>query len=304
MRDETLKAEPELAVSLAHPSAAARLTVASRKWLAVPELAIGASLFAVIFLAAIFGGWFQAFDPSESDLMARFAPFGSNGHWLGTDHMGRDMLSRLLAGLQWSMACAVAANVINLLIGTGLGLLAAEKPGWTRTIVRQITDTFQSFPTLIVAIVVVVVIGHGFWPLVLTLGLLSWPIFMRITYAEATSIYARDYVKAARVSGASRWSIMIGHVLPGLRASLMVIFALHFAGLLIAESALSFLGIGAPMGVPTWGNMLAEARPYVLVAPQLLLVPAGAIIFAVTTTNLLGDGMAAYARRHGQGMDA
>jgi peptide/nickel transport system permease protein len=148
-----------------------------------------------------------------------------------------------------------------------------------------------------------VVIGHGFLPLVLTLGLLSWPIYMRVVYAEASSIYARDYVKAAHIAGAGRLAIMLGHVLPGLRASLLVIFALHFATLLIAESGLSFLGIGAPLGVPTWGNMLAESRQYVLVAPRLLLVPAGAIIFAVITANLLGDGLAAVARRRGRGID-
>lgn len=271
--------------------------------LRVAELAAGGTLFALIVLAAVLGGLIQTHDPTESDLLARFGPAATGGHLLGTDHMGRDLWSRLIAGLQWSMACALSANVINLIIGTGLGLLAAERPGWTRTIVRQIADTFQSFPTLVVTIVVVVVIGHGFLPLVLTLGLVSWPIFMRVAFAEASSIYERDYVKAARIAGAGRLAIMLGHVLPGLRASLLVIFALHFATLLIAESALSFLGIGAPLGVPTWGNMLAESRQYVLVAPRLLLVPAGAIIFAVITTNLLGDGMAAYARRRGRNIE-
>ncbi|WP_164857271.1 ABC transporter permease [Sphingomonas crocodyli] len=273
------------------------------RWLSVAELTIGAGLFALVALAAIFGRLLLTHDPVESDLMATFLPMGSAGHLLGTDHMGRDMWSRVIAGLQWSMACAFTANAINLMIGTTLGLLAAERPGWTRTIARQTTDMFQSFPSMVVAIVVVVVIGHGFVPLVATLGFLSWPIFMRVAYAEASSIYARDYVKAARIAGVSRPAIMLGHVLPGLRASLMVVFALHFATLLIAESGLSFLGIGAPLGVPTWGNMLAEARQYVLVAPRVLLVPAAAIIFAVITTNLLGDGLAAYARRTGRGIE-
>jgi peptide/nickel transport system permease protein len=286
-----------------HPSIPRRLLAGGRNLFTVTELAAGLSLFALIVILALCGGLLENFDPGYSDLSNRFAPFGSNGHLLGTDNMGRDTWSRLIAGLQWSMACAVTANLINLIVGTALGLLAAERPGRTRAIIRQITDTFQSFPMLVVAIVVVVVIGHGFLPLVSTLGLLSWPIYMRVSFAEASSIFARDYVKAARIAGASRWAIMIGHVLPGLRASLLVIFALHFAGLLIAESALSFLGIGAPLGVPTWGNMLAESRSYVLVAPQLLLVPAVAIIFAVTTTNLLGDGLASYSRRHGRGID-
>ena len=157
---------------------------------------------------------------------------------------------------------------------------------------------------LVVAIVVVVIIGHGFWPLVLTLGFLAWPIFQRVVYAEASSIFQRDYVKAARIAGVGRITIMFQHVLPGVRASLMVIFAFHFAGLLIAESALSFLGIGAPLGVPTWGNILAESRQYMLKAPWMMLVPGGAIVVTVVTMNLVGDGIAGLARRRGRSIDA
>jgi peptide/nickel transport system permease protein len=291
-------------------SSASPLPVPARSWLArwravapVAELVAGGVLFTVIALVAIFSRALQTHDPTATDLTMRLLQAGSGGHLLGTDHMGRDIWSRLVAGLQWSMACAFTANLLNLSIGTALGLLAAERSGAARSVARQLTDTFQAFPSLVAAIVVVVVVGEGFVPLVTTLGLLSWPIFMRVVYAEASSIYALDYVRAARISGAGRWAIMRGHVLPGLRASLMVVFALHFATLLIAESALSFLGIGAPLGVPTWGNMLAESREYVLVAPRLLLVPAGAIILAVITANLLGDGMATQARRRGRGID-
>jgi peptide/nickel transport system permease protein len=211
--------------------------------------------------------------------------------------------SRAVAGLQWSMSCALAANTINLVIGATLGLLAAEREGWPRTIARQITDTLQSFPFLVVAIVVVVIVGHGYWPLVLTLGFLAWPVFMRVVYAEASSIFQRDYVKAARIAGVSRARIMFSHVLPGVRASLFVVFAFHFAGLLIAESALSFLGIGAPLGVPTWGNILAESRQYLLRAPWMLMVPAGAIVIAVITMNLVGDGIAGISRKSGRSID-
>ena len=263
----------------------------------IAALTAGGLLCGLLLLLAIFSSLFQTHDPTYTDLTQRFLVAGSNGHLLGTDHMGRDIWSRVVAGLQWSMACALVANLLNLGIGTALGLLAAERPGLLRNFARQLTDALQSFPSLIAAIVVVVLVGQGFLTLVLTLGLLSWPIFMRVAYAEASSLYTRDYVKAAMIAGVSRWRIMIGHILPGLRASLAAVFALHFATLLISESALSFLGIGAPLGVPTWGNMLAESRQYVLVAPNLLLVPAGAIILAVVTANLLGDGLGRRARR-------
>ena len=268
------------------------------------ELLVAFTLLFIVAFLAIFGKWLQTHDPMAGDLTARFVRVGQKGFLLGSDHLGRDLWSRMLQGLQWSMSCALTANTINLIIGATLGLIAAERPGWPRTIARQFTDTLQSFPFLVVAIVVVVIVGHGFWPLVLTLGLLAWPIYQRVVFAEASSIYQRDYVKAARIAGVSRIAIMFGHVLPGVRASLMVIFAFHFAGLLIAESALSFLGIGAPLGVPTWGNILAESRQYMLRAPWMLLVPGCAIIIAVVTMNLVGDGIAGVARKRGRSIDA
>lgn len=280
-----------------HPDGGQRAIHVVRQALRIPELAIGGSVFISLLLLALFGDFFQTHDPVKSDLTQRFLGIGEQGHWLGTDHMGRDVWSRLVAGLQWSMACAFVANIINLVIGTALGLAAAERRGTLRNVARQITDALQSFPSLIAAIVVVVLVGQGFIPLVLTLGLLSWPIFMRVANAEALSLYTRDYVKAAQIAGVGRVRIMLGHIVPGLRASLVSVFALHFAALLIAESALSFLGIGAPLGVPTWGNMLAESRQYVLVEPRLLLVPASAIILTVIAANLCGDGLGVHARR-------
>ncbi|MDX2223045.1 MAG: ABC transporter permease [Rhodospirillaceae bacterium] len=283
--------------------ASSRHDLAKLKNLVNLEIIIAFTLFTLVCIVAIFGTFLQTHDPMQGDLMARFTPVGEKGYLLGSDHLGRDLWSRAVAGLQWSMSCALAANSINLVIGATLGLLAAEREGWPRTIARQITDTLQSFPFLVVAIVVVVIVGHGYWPLVLTLGFLAWPVFMRVVYAEASSIFQRDYVKAARIAGVSRARIMFSHVLPGVRASLFVVFAFHFAGLLIAESALSFLGIGAPLGVPTWGNILAESRQYLLRAPWMLMVPAGAIVIAVITMNLVGDGIAGISRKSGRSID-
>ncbi len=290
-------------VSLNPLDPTSRFNASKLKQFTNTEIVIAFILFVTLVILAVFGSFLQTHDPMQGDLLKRFAKVGEKGYLLGSDHLGRDLWSRAVAGLQWSMACALTANVINLLIGTSLGLMAAEKEGWARTIIRQFTDTLQSFPFLVVAIVVVVIVGHGFVPLVLTLGLGAWVVFMRVVYAEATSIYQRDYVKAARIAGVSRSAIMFGHVLPGVRASLFVIFAFHFAGLLIAESALSFLGIGAPLGVPTWGNMLAESRQYLLKAPWMLMVPAGAIVLAVITMNLVGDGIASLSRKRGRSID-
>ena len=268
-----------------------------------PEIIVAFTLFTILMFIAVFGQFIQTHDPMQGDLLKRFTPPGSEGYLLGSDHLGRDLWSRMVDGLQWSMACAMTANLLNLFIGSTLGLLAAEKPGMLRIIINQLVYTLQSFPGLVILICVVVVVGQGFTTLVMTLGLLSWVVYMRVVYAEASSLFQREYVQAARLAGISRWSIMFGHVLPGVRASLFVIFAFHFAGLLIAESALSFLGLGAPLGVPTWGNMLAESRQYMIRAPWMLIVPAGAIVTAVVTMNLVGDGIASLSRKKGRSID-
>lgn len=269
-----------------------------------PEIIIAFTLFTILMVLAVFGQFLMTHDPMQGDLLKRFTPPGQDGYILGSDHLGRDLWSRMVEGLQWSMACALLANVINLAIGSTLGLLAAEKPGMLRTVINQLVYTLQAFPALVILICVVVVVGQGFWTLVLTLGFLSWVVYMRVVYAEASSLFQREYVQAARLAGVSRWTIMFQHVLPGVRASLFVIFAFHFAGLLIAESALSFLGLGAPLGEPTWGNLLAESRQYMMRAPWMLLVPAGSIVTAVVTMNLVGDGIASLSRKQGRSMEA
>jgi peptide/nickel transport system permease protein len=267
------------------------------------ELWLGGSLAIALLLLTVLAELVQGHDPMMGDLMVRFVPPGAEGHPLGTDNLGRDMWSRVVAGLAWSLSCALTATLIAAVIGTVLGLLAAESHGRLRGVIRQAVDLVLAFPGLVAAIVVIAVVGQGFLPLVLTLGLLTWPVFARVVYAEALSLMQRDYVLAARMLGVSRFRILLGHVLPGLRATLLVMLAFHFADMLIAESALSFLGIGAPLGEPTWGNMLAESRQFLFRAPWMLFVPAGAIVLAVVTANLLGDGIAVAARKRGRGID-
>jgi len=230
-------------------------------------------------------------EPGRIDLYDRFAPPGTPGHWLGTDHLGRDLWSRALEGLGWSLGCALAATVIALAIGSSLGLLAAERSGPVRTFIRQTSSLVMAFPGLVVAICVMAVLGQGFRPLVLTLGLLTWPVFARVVYAEASGVLARDYVLAARLTGASPVAILRGHVLPAVGPTLFVVASFHFGEMLIAESALSFLGIGAPVGAATWGNMLADSRQYLFNAPWMLAVPGSAIVLAVLAANLTGDGL-------------
>ena len=267
-----------------------------------PELLIGLALTVCFVLMAIFGSALSPHDPMQGDLYDRFAPLGTEGNWLGTDHLGRDLWARVAEGASWSIAVALVSNAISMAIGIALGLIAAERSGWMRTIFEQSVATVLAFPGLIIAICIVAVFGQGFWPLVLTLGLLTWPVIARIVYAEASSLFKRDYITAAYCMGASRRRVFLTHLIPALSPTLMVVTAFHFADMLIAESALSFLGIGAPLGAPTWGNMLAESRVYLFQAPGMLFVPAAAIVLAVLAANLLGQGLSARSMKRGRGL--
>jgi peptide/nickel transport system permease protein len=255
------------------------------------ELGIGGALVGLLVLLAILGPGISGYDARAIDLDARFLPPLTEGHLLGTDQLGRDMVARLLTGLRWSLGIAMCATLVAFSVGTTLGIVAARSGGWIATAIRQVTSFAQSFPVFVLAVSLVAVLGNGFVTVVAILGLVTWPVFCRVVQAEASSLFSREYVLAAEMLQMSRWRLYTRHVLPGLLPSLTVLLAFHFADMLIAESALSFLGIGAPIGAPTWGTMLQESRTYLLTAPWMLLVPATAVVALVIAANLLGDGL-------------
>jgi peptide/nickel transport system permease protein len=283
----------------------AALQASANTWrLASAELLVGGALAVTLVALALAGRLIELDGATRIELAARFAAPGTPGYPLGADHLGRDLWARVVEGLGWSLSCALVATLIAGGIGTVLGVLAAERGGKLRALVSQGSNLVLALPGLVVAIAVIGIAGQGYWTLVLTLGLLTWPVFARIVMAETASLLTRDYILAARLAGAGSGRILLTHLLTGLRSTLMVVFAFHFADMLIAESALSFLGIGAPVGTPTWGNMLADSRQYLFTAPWMLLVPGGAIVLAVVTVNLIGDGLAARSRRLARALES
>jgi len=259
------------------------------------EIRLGALVLATAFVLAVLSPWVATEQAQLIDLDRRLiAPF-SLEHLFGTDQLGRDLASRIIVGLSWSFATAVCATAIAFAIGTLLGLAAARTDSLLARVVRQATALAQSFPVFVLAVSVIALVGNGFIAIATVLGLASWPVFCRVVQAEAASLFTREYVLAARMLQMSRVRLYFMHILPGLASSLSVLLPFHFADMLIAESALSFLGVGAPLGEATWGNMLQESRSYLWSAPWLMLVPATAIVTLVIAANLLGDGL---RRRH------
>jgi peptide/nickel transport system permease protein len=270
----------------------------SRRLLRAPRLpapglllAGGAGLMAIAACAAA-GPTLAGFDPAHVATAQRLLPPGAAGHRLGTDQLGRDVLARTLAGFRWSLAVAGAASLLGAVAGTAAGLAGGWYEGWPRAVLARAVETAIAFPSLVLALAVIAVAGHGYGALVLVLGLVSWVVFARVVAAETRAVKRRDYVLAARLLGLGDARVLLGPVLRALRPQLLIVAAFVFADLLVAEASLSFLGVGAPLGTPSWGGMLAESRQYVFTAPWLLYAPAAAVVLAVLTANLLGDGLA------------
>jgi peptide/nickel transport system permease protein len=255
------------------------------------SLKIGASILGILFTIAVFQPFFYRVSPTFSDLMLRLQPPTFSGAWLGTDALGQDVYSRVIAGFRWSLGIGTVGTSIGGFIGITLGISAAWNRKHLRTFLSRAIDIGISFPYLIIAVTIVTVIGRGFWPLALTLGLVSWPTIARVVYAETLTLREREYVTAARLFGIGSVRSIFSHILPALRPTLQVVTAFTFAELLIAESGLSFLGLGAPLGTPTWGNMLNESRTYMATAPWMMFGPVMAIILTIYAANLLGEGL-------------
>lgn len=252
--------------------------------------AVHAVVLVLCLAAIVFGPALSGHDPLSVDLEGRFAPPFSADHLLGADQLGRDVTARLIVGLQRSLLTALFATGLAFVIGTAVGLAGAREGGVFSAAVRQLTTFAQSFPVFVLAVAVIAALrDNGFWAVVLTLGLVTWPVFARVVQAETRVLLTREYVLAARMMQMGALRLYLAHVLPALTPSLSILLVFHFADMIIAESALSFLGIGAPLGAPSWGAMLSDSRAYMLNAPWLLLAPAGCIVVLVICAHDLGQ---------------
>lgn len=222
----------------------------SARW----EICAGAGVLACALVLALIAPWLAGDQAQFIDLNRRLTPPFSIAHVFGTDQLGRDLGMRILLGLRWSFATAVCATLVAFLIGTLLGLLGARGKPWLAKAIRHVTALAQSIPVFVLAISVVALVGNGFVAVSTVLGLVTWPVFCRVVQAETASLSAREYVLAAEMLRMGKLRLYSMHILPGLVGSLSVLVPFHFADMLIAESALSFLGVGAALGEATWGN--------------------------------------------------
>jgi peptide/nickel transport system permease protein len=255
-----------------------------------PSFVIGLVLSILLVIAAGLSYLWTPHDPYDIDMALKLrSPDGT--YWLGTDPFGRDIVSLLLVGARASIVVGVIAVSIGLIIGTALGLLASARRGWVEEAIMRLSDFGFAFPAILSAIMLTAVFGPGMVNAIIAIGIYNIPTFARITRASANAIWSREFVLAARACGKGAFSITIEHVLPNILSVLIVQATIRFAIAILAEAALSYLGLGTQPPQPSWGRMLSEAQTLLFQAPMLAVYPGVAIAFAVLGLNLLGDGL-------------
>ena len=251
---------------------------------------IGGVLTFLLLLAAALSLVWTPWSPYEMDMANKLQP-PSASNWLGTDSYGRDVASQLLVGARASILVGLIAVGIGLTVGTALGLLAAARRGWVEEAIMRFTDFTLAFPAILSAIMMTAVFGAGIVNAIVAIGIFNIPTFARITRASANAIWSREYVAAARACGKAAFAITMQHVLPNISAVLIVQITIRFAIAILAEAALSYLGLGTQPPQPSWGRMLSEAQTLMFQSPWLAVWPGMAIAMAVMGLNLLGDGL-------------
>jgi peptide/nickel transport system permease protein len=251
---------------------------------------IGGVLVAWLLITATLSLVWTPHPVAEIDVPSRLqGPTAS--HWLGTDSLGRDIVSQLIVGSQNSIAVGLIAVGIGMGVGVSLGLLAAARRGWVEELVMRLADFTFAFPALVTAIMLTAIYGGGLVNSIVAIGIFNIPVFARITRAAANGVWTRDYVTASRACGKGAWHVTIAHVLPNIASALIVQATIQFANAILAEAALSFLGLGTQPPQPSWGRMLNEAQSMLFQAPQLAIWPGLAIVLSVLGLNLMGDGL-------------
>lgn len=250
----------------------------------------GMAIVLTLIFCAVVSVFWSPYPVADIDIPNKLAS-PSAAHWLGTDSLGRDIASLLWVGSQNTLLVGLIAVGIGLSVGVPLGLLASAKRGWVEEVIMRASDFTFAFPALLSAILLTAIYGPGLVISITAIGIFNIPVFARVTRGAANAIWTRDYTLAAMAAGKSKWTITWNHVLPNMASVLIVQASVQFAIAILAEAALSYLGLGTQAPQPSWGRMLNEAQSQMFQAPMLAVYPGMAIALAVLGLNLMGDGL-------------
>jgi peptide/nickel transport system permease protein len=260
-----------------------------------PSSALALAFIVLIAGLAVFAPWIAPYDPMQQlaeGLTLEGAPLPPDHlHWLGTDLLGRDVLSRLIFGARTSLLIGVVANGLAVLFGTLVGLTAGSLRGWPGMLLMRCTDLMMAFPALLLAITLAAVFHPGLWIVAMVIAMVNWVQIARVIYTETVALCAREFIIVERALGASPTRILFSHLLPHLMPTILVWSTLGISTTVLLEATLSYLGVGVQPPMPSWGNIIFESQTYFSSAPWLVLFPGVAIILLSISFNLLGDAL-------------
>ncbi|XWN29405.1 MAG: ABC transporter permease [Devosia sp.] len=274
----------------------AEATLRARTRRPAPRLWIAGAWLAVVVISALFAPLIAPHDPLAQDLfLTRMPPFWMDGaeagYWLGTDSLGRDVLSRLIYGAQIALLVAFVAGSAACVLGATLGLLAGYFGGWTDRVISRLVDIWMAFPPVLFAILLVAVLGTGLMSVIIAIAVIDWTRFCRVVRAEAMQQRAMEYVQSAEVAGFSRWRTLFGEVLPNVLPAIVVLLSLEMGIAVIVEAILSFVNLSISSDDPTWGGMIAEGRTAIYQAWWVLVFPLVALFLTVLAFSQFGEGL-------------
>lgn len=262
------------------------------RWLP-PRLWIFAAILAVLVLAAVLAPWIAPQSPQAQNLLGRLRPPGDEvrgiTYLLGSDELGRDLLSRLIYGAQVSLTVAALSVLVSGILGTALGMIAAWTGGWTGTIIMRLVDIVLSVPAILLAIITVAILGPGFVNVIAVLAFTRWPRYARVAYGQTLGLMNLPYVRLSRFMGASTPRVLLRHILPNIIGPIMVVVTLEFGLMVLFEAGLSFLGLGVQPPTPSWGAILSAGRNYVTTAWWIAVFPGLFLFLLILSVNVLGD---------------
>ncbi|WP_322095118.1 nickel transporter permease [Paraburkholderia bannensis] len=272
----------------------AALGLAYRRWRRFsgnPLSVFGLSILMLLVIVAVIGPWIAPHDPLQQVLSDRLLPPGSASHWLGTDQLGRDILSRIIDGSHLTLSIAILVVVVVVPIGLMIGTTAGFFGGWVDNVLMRVTDIALAFPKIVLALAFAAALGPGVFNAVIAISITAWPAYARLARAETLRLVQADFIHVARLQGASNLRILLRYIVPLCSSSVIVRATLDMAGIILTVAGLGFLGLGAQPPSPEWGFMVASGRNVLLDAWWVATVPGFAILLVSLAFNLLGDGL-------------
>ncbi|MFM1650756.1 ABC transporter permease [Brevibacillus sp. B_LB10_24] len=254
-----------------------------------PTAMFGLAIIVCVVFFGFAGEWVAPFDPTQADFAKKLLPPLTEGHLLGTDQLGRDILSRIMAGTRISLIIGISTVIAAGSAGTAIGIVAGYFRGWIDVVLMRIVDVTLSFPFILLVLVINAVLGTGLRNIIISLVLAGWVVYARVVRSEVLALREKEFILSCVATGVPRWEIIVKHIVPNLFTPIIVLSSLQIATYIIAEASISFLGFGVQPPQPAWGNMLSEGKDYIFSAWWLITFPGVAIVLTALGVNLFGD---------------